>query len=110
MYLIKDTKDVTICVSMGSDFEKCVIKGEVSPCDMGQILCIQTVNNFEYQALTNLGKSFNLVVTVKSAFFIVVENYKFGVVEVRRAYRFGRVKNNSLYNGGRQKVFCRYRL
>ncbi len=110
MYLIEDTKTVSICVSTRNDFDKRVVNGEVSSCNIGQILCVSVANNFDNQALTTFGRVFDKVITVKGAFGFSGSDCKFGVVEIRRTYRFGRVINNSLCNGGRQKVFCRYRL
>ena len=110
MYLIEDAKDVSICISTRNDFDKRVVKGDVSVCDMGLILCVQIVNNFEYQALTTLSSVFDKVITVNGAFSLTCDNYKFGIVKIGRTCRLGEVKNNSLYNGGRQRVFCRYRL
>ena len=110
MYLINTEKTVNICVSARCDFDKRVVKAEVILCDSGVLLSVSAVNNFEYQALTTLGKSFGRVVTVTGSICAFCELNKFGVVRVRSSYRLGEVKNNSLHNGGRQRVFCRYRL
>ena len=110
MYKIENTKDVSICISTRNDFDKRVINGVVSSCDMGLILCVKIANHFDNQALTTSACAFDRVITVNGAFSTCESDYKFGMVRIAKSCRWGEVKNNSLYNGGRQRVFCRYRL